>query len=147
MTLQEAIAYYKIKNQNGIIAYEQTNHSKIELSQVIEEALKGNCHLSMVFSEDKGVTEKDFVLAALNALEFDLYDISEELSNYEIRSYSYNNFINEIWFPITKEILTVNSIVEEDCNLIFKLKDKDELTFLIQTKTQYIFIKEIYWMS
>ena len=148
MTLQEAITYYKIKNQNGIIAYEQANYSKIELSQVVEEPFKGNYHLSMVFSKDNKAIDLDFLVNALKALEYDtLHDISEELSSYNLEVYSFNQLVNEVCFPTTKEILTVNSIIEENCNLIYKLKEKDELTFLIQTKTQYVFVQEIYWMS
>lgn len=148
MTLQETIAYYKIKKQNGITAYKAVNSTKVQLSQVIEEPLKGNYHLSMVFSKDDKATDLDFLVNALKALEYDtLYDISEELSSYNLESHSFKEFIKEVWFPATKEILTANNMIEENCNLIYKLKEKDELTFLIQTKTQYVFIKEIYWKS
>lgn len=70
--------------------------------------------------------------------------------NYQViiwKSYSFIEFIKEVWFPVTKEILATNNMIEENCNLIYKLKEKDELTFLIQTKIQYVFIKEIYWRS
>lgn len=148
MTLHEAIKYYKVKNKNGITAYKAVNPTKVQLSQVIEEPLKGNYHLSMVFSKDDKATDLDFLVNALKALEYDtLYDISEELSSYNLESYSFKEFIKEVWFLTTKEILTVNSIIEENCNLIYKLKDKDELTFLIQTKTHYVFVQEIYWKS
>lgn len=146
MSFKEVIRYYKTINKNGINAF-QEEISPVSIQKVVEEALKGNYHLNLVISEDIVVTEKDFVVAALNALEFDLYDISEEISSYEIKDYSYNDFVNETWFPFTKEILIEHNIVEENCSSIYKLRERDELTFLVKTKTQYVFIQEIYWRS
>ena len=148
MTLEETIAFYKSKNKKSIIAYETTNHSKVEFSQIIEVPLKGNYHLSVVFSKDNNTTELDFLVNALKALEYDtLYDISKELSGYNLEVYSFKKNLNEIWFPKTKEILKLNNFIESNCNFIYKLRDKDEQTFLIEMKTQYIFIQEIYWKS
>lgn len=120
MNLQDIITYYKTENRNTILPLQEKT-PKMEITKIVEEALKGNYHLSMVFSKNNKVSDKDFVLVALHVLEYNLYDISEALSNYSIKPFNYSDFHNEIWFPLTKEILKTHRINQENCITIHKL--------------------------
>ncbi len=146
MTLKETIAYHKELNQKGIVAFPE-KIPNVPIQKVIDEALRGNVHLSMVFSEGIETSEKEFLVAAFNALEYDAYDISDEFGNYIITNYSFEAMLKELSIQRTKEILEEHDVIAQNCTSIIKLREKDELTFLIQTNTQYIFISEIFWWS
>ena len=101
----------------------------------------------MVFSNAINASEKEFLIAAFHALEYDNFDITLELGSYTIQNYTYQQTIAELSIPKTTEILNEHKITADNCMFILNLKEKDELTFLIKTKTEYIFIAEIFWWS
>ena len=146
MNLEETIAYHKELNQKGIVAFPE-KIPELPIQEVIDEAFRGNVHLSMVFSDAIDRPEKEFLVAAFNALEYDMYDISDEFGNYTITEYSYEAMIKELSIQRTKELLKERNITAHYCKSILKLREKDELTFLIKTNTQYIFVSEIFWWS
>jgi len=146
MKLQEVFSHYKNKNKSGIVPF-TGSIPNIPIQHIIEEPLKGNLHLSMVISNAMHSSEKEFLLAALKALSYDNYDISDNLGNYTLIEYNYAKTVEELSFLKTKSLLEEHKVTTENCSVIYKLKEKDELTFLIKTKTKYIFISEIFWLS
>ena len=146
MTLQETIDYHREMNKEGIVASPE-KIPEISIQEIIDEALRGNVHLSMVFSDAIDRSEKEFLVAAFGALEYDHYDISDGFGNYTITEYSYEAMIKELSIQRTKELLKERNITAHYCKSILKLREKDELTFLIKTNTQHIFVSEIFWWS
>ena len=146
MTLQKTIEYYKNLNKQSATAFAE-KIPDIQIQRIIEESFKGNVHLSMVFSNAVNASEKEFLIAAYYALKYDDFDVTLELGSYAIQNYTYEQTIAELSIPKTVEILKEYKVTVDNCICIFKLKEKDELTFLIKTKTEYIFITEIFWWS
>jgi len=146
MTLLETIAYYKNLNKQCATAFAE-KRPNVQIQRIIEEPFEGNVHLSMVFSNTINASKKEFLIAAFNALEYDNFDITLELGSYNIQNYTYLQTIAELSIPKTAEILNECKITADNCVFILKLKEKDELTFLIKTKTKYIFVAEIFWRS
>jgi hypothetical protein len=146
MTLGETIAYHKELNQKGIVAFQEMI-PEVPIQEIIDEPFRGNIHLSMVFSNAVEVSEKEFLVAAFHALEYDTYDISDEFGNYSITPYGYGDMLNELSIPRAKEVLGQKQIEIQSFICILKLREKDELTFLIKTESQYIFISETFWWS
>jgi hypothetical protein len=146
LNLEETIAYHEELNKKGIVAFPE-KIPDVSMQTVIDEPFRGNVHLSMIFSNAIDKSEKDFLVAAFNALEYDAYDISEEFGNYSITPYNYGHMLQELAIPKTKEVLNEHQINAQNCTSILKLREKDELTFLIKTERQYIFILESFWWS
>lgn len=146
MNLKETIAYYKTQNKKGIIPYSEAIPN-IPMYKVIEESFRGNVHLSMAFSKSVNTPIKDFLTSALHTFEYSNFDISNELSSYTLQTYSHKKVISELCIPQTKELLQQCLVTEHTITNSYKLKEKDELTFLLQTTTQYVLIQEIYWKS
>lgn len=146
MTLEETIAYHKELNQKGIVAFPE-KIPEVPIQEIIDESFRGNVQLSMVFSNAIENSEKNFLVAAFHALEYDNYDISDEFGNYSMTPYRYEQMIKELSIQKTREVLSQRQIEHQNFEFIFKLREKDELTFLIKTQTQYIFICESFWWS
>jgi len=146
MNLEETIKYHKELNQKGIVAFPE-KIPDVPLQEIVDEPFRGNVYLSMVFSNALDASEKDFLVAAFNALEYDAYDISDEFGNYSITEYSYEAMMKELAIPKTKEVLNQHEVFADNCRSVLKLREKDELTFLIKTERQYIFILESFWWS
>ena len=146
MNLEETIKYHKELNQKGIVSFPE-KIPDISIQKVIDEPFRGNVDLSMVFSNAFDRPDKEFLVAAFHALEYDVYDISEEFGKYSIIKYSFDDMLKELAIQKTKEVLDEHGITEHISMSILKLREKDELTFLVKTETQYIFISEIFWWS
>jgi hypothetical protein len=146
MTLHKTIEYYKNLNKQSATAFAE-KIPDIQIQRIIEESFKGNLHLSIVFSNAINASEKEFLIAAFYALKYDDFDVTLELGSYTIQNYTYEQTIAELSIPKTVEILKEYKVTVDNCMSILKLKEKDELTFLIKTKTEYIFITEIFWWS
>ncbi|MEL7146982.1 MAG: hypothetical protein AAFO69_11475 [Bacteroidota bacterium] len=146
MTLEETLAYYRRLNKHQVTAFTE-KVPDVNMQRIVEEPFEGNMHLSMVFSEEIGRTKKDFLIAALHALEYDPHEISDELSKYVIQDSTYEQAIKEFSIPTTKKMLKEAEVTADHCLCCFKLKEKDELTFLLKTKTAYILLMEMYWKS
>ena len=147
MNLKETIEFYKNSDLDVINDFEksiQTQIKNVDISQVVEIPYQGNYNLDMVFSLNRKQAIVLFLFKAIEALE---YEASEEIGYYNFEEYSFDNMLNELSFPDTKETLFQNNFTEQNCVAIIKLKEKDELTFLIETTSNYIFISEDYWKS
>lgn len=147
MNLKETIEFYKNSDLDVINDFEksiQTQIKNVDISQVVEIPYQGNYNLDMVFSLNRKQAIVLFLFKAIEALE---YEASEEIGYYNFEEYSFDNMLNELSFPDTKETLFQNKFTEQNCVAIIKLKEKAELTFLIETTNNYIFISEDYWKS
>lgn len=147
MDLENIIKLSKNKDVSVIDDFKkehQTIIDKIQLSEIIEIPYQGNYHLDMVFSLSKKQSAELFLFKAIEVLE---YEASEEFIFYKFEEYLFDNLLDELSFPDTKETLFKNNFTEKNCVSIIKLKEKDELTFLIETTNNYIFISEVYWKS
>jgi hypothetical protein len=147
MELKNRIEIYKKADFTLINDFEKSFTTKVDeilISKLIEITFKGNYNLDMVFSVDKKHSLESFLFKAFKTLEYVPF---EEISEYKYQVFSYHKMLQELSFIETKEALTKNSILEKNCVTVIKLKEKDELTFLIETKSNYVFISEIYWKS
>ncbi len=147
MEFKNIIKLSKSKDASVIDEFKKEHQSiidKIKIPKIIEIPYKGNYNLDIVFSLNKKQPAELFLLKAIEVLE---YEASEEIIFYNFEAYLYDNLLDELSFPDTKEALFQNNFTEKDCVSIIKLKEKDELTFLIETSNNYIFISEVYWKS
>ena len=147
MNIQNIIKLSKSKKTFIIDEFKkahQTIIDKVQLSEIIEIPYRGNYELDMVFSSDKKQSIELFLFKAIEVLE---YEASEEIIFYKFQEYLFDNMLEELCFPDTKKALVRNNISKDKCISIIKLKEKDELTFLVETKTNYVFISEDFWKS
>ena len=118
-------------------------NGEIQFSKIIEIPYKHNFHLEIVMSADKTISITEFLYQALYKLE---YQPIEEFPLFNVEDYKFNNMIEELSTVEAKEFL-INQISSNNSLSINKLKEKDELTFIIENKSNYIFVSEIYWKS
>lgn len=146
-TLNDIIALYKQGDEEVLQSLENQfskNRSNNKLSKVVEISYRSNIQLYLVFSSNKESGRVQFLFNAHQALELEL---KEEIIDMKIEESIFPDMMNELMLPETKAILEANNISNENCVSILKLKEKDELTFLIETNTSYVFVMEYYWKS
>lgn len=147
MKLFQILELYKNSDFNLINNFEKSiseNIKEIGVLKMIEIPFKGNYNLDMVFSLDKKESIELFLFKAIEVLQ---YKAEEEIPFYKNQDFLFHDMIEELSFSETKLSLSENNVLENNCISIIKLKEKDELTFLIETQDNYIFISEIYWKS
>lgn len=116
---------------------------EIQFSKIIEIPYEGNFHLDIIMSADKTISITEFLYQAIYKLE---YQPMEEFPLFNVEDYKFNNMIEELYTVEAKEFL-INKVPSNNIISINKLKEKDELTFILENKSNYIFVSEIYWKS
>ena len=146
--LADTIAHCKALSAEGSNRF-QKDIPDISIQNIVDESFRGNMHLFMVCSTDTRCSEEEFLLASLQALTYEVEDMVHELASFTISHYTYSVMMEELGIEYTKELLaryTVGGNGNSNISLI-KLKEKNELSFLIRTDTYYIFVQEIFWRS
>lgn len=145
MNLNQVIELYKKGDLEAITSFENHIEEKdvIQFSEIIEIPYPENFQVDIITSIDKKNSIIDFLFSAMKQLE---YEPIEEFPEYEVQNYTFENTIHELSSVEAKDFLIVKTS-QNNILSIFKLKEKDELTFLIVTELNYVFISEIYWKS
>lgn len=145
MNLNQIIELYKSGDLDAITDFESHIEKKdpIQFSEIIEIPHPENFQVDMITSIDKKNSIIDFLFRAMIQLE---YEPIEEFPEYEVQNYTFENTIHELSSVESKDFLVLKTS-QNNILSIFKLKEKDELTFLIITELNYVFISEIYWKS
>ncbi len=149
MNLKNTIALYKklAEKQNfeeiELIETQIKQKGEIQFAQIIEIPYKGNFHLDIIMSANKNTSITEFLFQAMYKLE---YQPIEEFPLFNVEDYKFDNMIAELNTVEAKEFL-MNQVAANTRISINKLKEKDELTFIIESKSNYIFVSETYWKS
>ena len=149
MNLQNMIELYKKLSEKR--SFEKIKHienkikkkGEIQFSKIIEIPYEGNFHLDIIMSADKTISITEFLYQAIYKLE---YQPMEEFPLFNVEDYKFSNMIEELYTVEAKEFL-INKVSSNNIISINKLKEKDELTFILENKSNYIFVSEIYWKS
>lgn len=149
MNLKKTIELYnKLSEQHNfdeidLLEKEINKVEDFQFSEIIEIPFRGNFQLDILMSADKSLTITEFLYQVMYILE---YKPIEEFPFFKVENYEFDNMIEELTTIESKEFLTEN-ILSSDSVSATKLKEKDELTFVVESTSNYVFISEVYWKS
>ena len=123
--------------------YDLITEESIEFSEIIEKPYPRNFQLEILMSADKHVSLTEFLYHVMYQLE---YEPIEEFPFFKVEEYPFSKMIKELWMVEARDFLDTH-IPSESRPAVIKLKNKEELTFLIETESNYIYLSEIYWKS
>ena len=149
MNLKDTLALYKnLSAQSNFeeierIENELKKNDRIKFSDLVEIPFRGNLQLDIVASADKSVPIVEFLYQAVWQLE---HVPIEEFPYFDLRDYQFEAMMDELTTKEAKKFMHEKRSAEDGFS-VMKLKEKDELTFLVEAPTQYVYVSEFYWKS